>query len=300
MGRWFRRADGLRMFTRTNDVQMSFVLHMSFTLRWVEVSKKIKVRGMRVRDTDTVALEFHKKCVDLFSDAVILCSGSRVVHCNKSALGLLGIGGDGTCIGLSFADIFSQKNRPFFAEDYSSLACGIPISIEMRRMDGASLDAEIRISVLNLSREEEDALFVVFVREISKKMHAIRRLCAQNSRWTSLVEENKAALCIVSSGRIENVNQAAAHLLGYDHACELLHTPFVSLLDEDSRDIAHCGFEHLAQNAEYVWTRMVVGDGCSRHVGLRVVALDVPDSFMIEMRTLVVTRKKHPNLPERE
>lgn len=239
---------------------------------------------MHIQDTDTVVLEFHKRCVDLFSDPALLCQGSRVMHLNGGALSLLGIKAPDMCVGFSFADIFSQTNRPFFAEDFSSLACGTPIATEMKRGDGSLLDVELRICILNAHNQKSDALFVVFVREISAKMHAIRQLCAHNSRWRSLVEESESAFCIVSSGLIESANPSAARLLGHEHPCSLSGTSFASCLHEESQDIPRYGLERLSQHTESVRARIVTEDGCPGTVDLRVVALNEPDSFMIEMR----------------
>jgi len=155
----------------------------------------------------------------------------RIIETNDAFCDMLGYNRD-QLVGMTWQDIDAQETeqetKPHIEE--LSQAGRDRFETRHRRHDGAIIDVEVSVRRFG----DNPSLFVNFIRDITERKQAVKKLAESEERHRRLFDQSNDAIFVCDSLSIVDVNKRACELTGYNRE-ELLQMSVLELHPEKER-----------------------------------------------------------------
>ncbi len=168
----------------------------------------------RTRATETLlrSEERYRRLVELALDFTCVCTGGEVTFLNAAGLRLLGAEASDVK-GRKLADFVQADYRPLFEELDVLAAEERPVPMKLRRLDGGTVDVELKVMPLGAAAER---LFMIEARDVSDHKRAAERLREREQRLQGIMDSVGEGIVVADErGLIQSFNPTAQRIFGY-------------------------------------------------------------------------------------
>lgn len=222
--------------------------------------------------------------LEISRDLVCLCVDGIIVDINRAGVPLLGATDIHQLVGHTFSDMVGGDYAHVLEEllQINEIE-NSPIPVQLRRVDGLRLDAEIQI---HPARELGLGHAVVIARDISRQGHLARTARASEDRFRLLVEKSMHLIAQCQDGKVAYINGAGARMLGVKDASELRGMAVVDMFAGDYREIFSAEPSLLQSEPGMIPVRLSNRAGQAFDAQIMVTSLPSVGHYMIEARDI--------------
>ena len=176
----------------------------------------------------------YQRLVELSPDAILVHAEGKYVYANPSAIRLFGAHSSEDVIGRDVLESIHPDHRQFMVHRIEEACAGAvtPLGeIRFIRLDGSTVDTEVTCRQVEFGGRP--AIQIV-ARDITERKRAEEALQQSHERFRALAEATFEGIAFTEAGRILEVNDQLARMLGYGKD-ELIGTEVSSVIFPEDR-----------------------------------------------------------------
>lgn len=248
---------------------------------------------------------------DVVPDLVCLCINGEISWLNAAGALMIGLASTTGLNGQPVRELLQHDYRTVLDDGLASLVQDEAIPLMFQRCDGAAIETEIRVQPLAATALEgtsfgalrltaEDEVFVLYARDLTKNLRAVKDILESENRYRSLVNLALNFICIVDrNGLISLLNEAGQTILEAPGGT-LLNEPVRRVVHADYLPVIDLGLDVLASEDGLVPMKFVSLSGEGIDAEMRVTPLERNGSYMLEARDIRARLRSAEAVRERE